>query len=421
MPGSANSLYDAKVAPTGGLRVFRDPFTMFIDTYDGVAALDTTNKYTLTSGGSGSLPSNVGAAVTLNAGATLNGFSNLQTQTPFRPRDPAYILVEHHINLPAAPQNGYAFWGLASTPASPTIANPLVEAAGFELFTDGHLYAVTYQTNVRGAFLVDLTALGVVPTGTAPVRFFMLFRGDSIKWAIGSLDNVVAEMFSGAPGPNSNTLPKTILAISNGGATSITDNNATVSDTSSSEFSIADANFGWRTATVGAQGGMGVSLVDGFKNTYSASVTGLVGVAGDIFILNGSATKTIRVTRVEFSGTATAAASSDLQLIKRSTADTAGTAAAATPHDANDAAATAAAQSYTAAPTPGTAVGTPIRAVRAFIPAANGIGQNPVVWDFGTRPAKAPTLRGVAQGLALNIGATNAGALYDISYEWTEE
>lgn len=159
--------------------------------------------------------------------------------------------------------------------------------------------------------------------------------------------------------------------------------------------------------------------VDGTNATYSAAISGLVGVAGDIVILNGSATRIIRVTRVSFSGIATAAADTDLTLVMRSTADTAGTAMTAVPHDYRDGAATASAQSYTAAPTPGTAVGT-IRSVKMFTAAANA---QPSVqsWDFGNGPKRCPVLIGAAQGLALNISATNAGALYDIDIEWTEE
>jgi hypothetical protein len=166
------------------------------------------------------------------------------------------------------------------------------------------------------------------------------------------------------------------------------------------------------------------SLLDGLKHTYSASVTALVGVAGDIVTIFGSATTTVRVTRVEFSGVATAAANMDVTLVVRSAVDTVGTPAAMTavPHDSRSPAATATGlNSYTAAPTPGAAVGT-IRSAKANIGvAATGAEGLPQVWDFGNGPKKAIVLRGVAQGLCLNVGATQAGALYDVDIEWTEE
>jgi hypothetical protein len=145
-----------------------------------------------------------------------------------------------------------------------------------------------------------------------------------------------------------------------------------------------------------------------------------VGVAGDILIINGSATKTVRVTRMSFGGTATAAADMDVTVIKRSTANTAGSAVTATPHDSANAAASAVVQSYTAAPTPGAAVGTPVRSAKSFIATATTA---PIIqeWNFGNGPKQGVVLRGVAQGLAINVSATQIGALYDMDVEWTEE
>src|SRR5215471_9766749 len=67
---------------------------------------------------------------------------------------------------------------------------------------------------------------------------------------------------------------------------------------------------------------------DGQKATYAAAITGLVPVASatDIFTLTGSNSATIRVTRLRISGIKTSAgADVDIQLIKRSAADTGGT------------------------------------------------------------------------------------------------
>src|SRR5437879_5608942 len=75
------------------------------------------------------------------------------------------------------------------------------------------------------------------------------------------------------------------------------------------------------------------TLVDGYKATYRAAITGLAAVTGctDLFTLTGSATKTIRITRVEFSGTvATAALYLDVQALIRSTANLTGTSTAPT-------------------------------------------------------------------------------------------
>ena len=171
--------------------------------------------------------------------------------------------------------------------------------------------------------------------------------------------------------------------------------------------------------TVGA-----VALVDGLKQSYSASSVGFVPAAAatDICTLTGSATKTIRLTRVEVTGTGTAAATVNISLIKRSTADTAGTAVAATvgPHDSNNAAGTATVNHYTANPTLGTTTFT--ARVSRYTAVAAAALINPLFWDFGERPAQAIVLRGTGQVAAINLGgATIAGPVFNCNWEYTEE
>ena len=166
-----------------------------------------------------------------------------------------------------------------------------------------------------------------------------------------------------------------------------------------------------------------------WRNTYSVGFT-LVVVAGDAVTISGSATKTIRVTRIRYSGTSTAAtgAAVDVALIKRSTADTAGTSTTPTivPLDANDAAVSAVVTAYTAAPTLGTAVGTIV--VDKYVPtlatytATDFPAISYVEHDFGNRPSHGVVLRGIAQQLCINFGATPlATNSFDFTLEWTEE
>ena len=173
----------------------------------------------------------------------------------------------------------------------------------------------------------------------------------------------------------------------------------------------------------GAPGVASVS-VEGTKTTYSAAIVGLVPAASctDFYTIKGSASKTVRVTRLEVSGNATGAAAADLQLIVRSTADTGGTSTTPTavPHDSASAAATAVVNAYTANPTTGTTVGT-VRAQKLTLPAAPG-APVPIIWDFSIRNEQALVLRGVAQQLCLNLNAgTYAGNSFDVSLAWTEE
>jgi hypothetical protein len=71
---------------------------------------------------------------------------------------------------------------------------------------------------------------------------------------------------------------------------------------------------------------------DGNKATYSANILGLVSVATatDIFTIYGSATKTIKILRIGISATQTTGGAVNIQLIKRSTANTGGTSASST-------------------------------------------------------------------------------------------
>lgn len=162
------------------------------------------------------------------------------------------------------------------------------------------------------------------------------------------------------------------------------------------------------------------------KVAYSASITGLVPAAAatDIFTLIGSATKTIRVTRIQISGVATAAAAVDVQIIKRSTAGSGGTSTSPTmvPNDSLDGAATALAKAFTANPTVGTIVGL-IRSQKITL--TTGAGAIPLVQtliEFGTNFARAITLRGAAEQIAINWNAqTVTGNSVNIDIEWTEE
>ncbi len=179
----------------------------------------------------------------------------------------------------------------------------------------------------------------------------------------------------------------------------------------------------------------GVAMADGVKATYSAAKVGLVPAssATDIFTITGSATKTIRVTRIEITATTTSAtpAALDVLLLKRSTANSAGTSTGSptpVPHDSTNAAVSATVLAYTANPTTGTLVGTAIRNQKlmqtlATYTATDFPAKDSLVWDFGNRPAQAIVLRGTGEVLAVNLNGVTATATasFDLAVEWTEE
>jgi len=198
-----------------------------------------------------------------------------------------------------------------------------------------------------------------------------------------------------------------------------------IPDVPQSNTAISDASTTTQKETVNADGSQLVSLVDGKKATYTAVATGLatLGSAGILYTLTGSATKTVRILRVEINGIATSATTLEFVLNKYSTAATGGTAGTAptvVPFDSADAVGTATPAIYTAAPTAGTLVGA-VRAAKVNLGTSAAIGQN-MVWEFGNLPGqKALVLRGVAQQIGITTSATAAGSSVDIAIIYTEE
>lgn len=174
--------------------------------------------------------------------------------------------------------------------------------------------------------------------------------------------------------------------------------------------------------------------IDSIKWTYSLSMANLVAAssATTVWQLCGSATQTIRVTKVTIAGRATAAASADMSLIKTSTAATGGTIASGAPfssaavtgvpYDSSFPTGTALSTAWTANPTVGTPIGT-IGSYQLALGNLTTAAGSQLTINFGDR-ASAPVLRGAAQCLAINFAvgsAPGSGNLLDITMEWTEE
>lgn len=147
----------------------------------------------------------------------------------------------------------------------------------------------------------------------------------------------------------------------------------------------------------------------------------------DMTTITGSATKTIRVLSFELTPVQTTRNLSPFYMIKRSTANTAGTSATTTvvPLDSNFAAGTGVVRQYTANPTLGTTVGA-VTIVRVLSDdsGANAVGGGGYFFDF-TKGGTAPgvILRGTSQVLALNYnGAALAVGLSIVgTWTWVEE
>jgi hypothetical protein len=168
-----------------------------------------------------------------------------------------------------------------------------------------------------------------------------------------------------------------------------------------------------------------VKTIDGVSKTYSASITGLVvaAAATDFIMITGSATKTIRVTKIEVIGTANVDAVTDITVVKRSTLNEEGTSTTLTsvPHDSSDEPATSVIKAYTAdSKKLGTSVGD-IISHKLFL-STSKTQPYALKMLFGDRASKAIVLRGADQCLCLNYnGRTNAGNSISVSIEFIED
>jgi hypothetical protein len=139
----------------------------------------------------------------------------------------------------------------------------------------------------------------------------------------------------------------------------------------------------------------------------------------DNAVMPGNATNTVLLTKVTVTCTQTTAGILNLELVKRSAADTSGTSAAFTivPDDSNYAAAVSAPLSYTGTgPTAGSAVGDLDNAQIGCLAAATAAANDIYVF----KPAKPIVLRGTAQQVAINLGGAVTGGNITVTFDWIE-
>lgn len=173
-----------------------------------------------------------------------------------------------------------------------------------------------------------------------------------------------------------------------------------------------------------------VQLAPSYKTTYiaSSSFFAPAATATDVFELYGSGTKTIRVLKIMAASHASGSSTpSKYYVIKRSTANSGGTATTLTnvPVDSASAAATAVCKNYTANPTPGSTVGQ----VSSFVlsqpdnAAASNTTYSPVPAFDADKYGQAIVLRGTSEGIVINMNGVSIGAGGTISFTvvWTEE
>jgi hypothetical protein len=170
--------------------------------------------------------------------------------------------------------------------------------------------------------------------------------------------------------------------------------------------------------------------LEGRQQTYSIGIEDYAPYATptDIFLLQGSATRTIKISKIRISGASTAASSMDLYLLKRTADNTGGTrasqAADVVKHDTLDDAATAVPFTYSVIPTAlGAGKTFRTRARHYFSRLAAADISDEFIVDFDIHRSKPIILRGVVEQLAINLGgaAVPGGLQLYINVEWVEE
>lgn len=169
-----------------------------------------------------------------------------------------------------------------------------------------------------------------------------------------------------------------------------------------------------------------VKVRAGTVSTYAAATTAAVTPAAtptDVFTITGAANKKIKIKHISIDGNQTTAGTINIRLVKRSTANTAGTSTTLTavPFDSNNAAAAATVRAYTANPTTGTLVGA-IHSEKLFVSTTTG-QQEELVLDYtNINNMQEIVLNNANEVLAINLGGvTVTGGSFNFDITWTEE
>jgi hypothetical protein len=161
--------------------------------------------------------------------------------------------------------------------------------------------------------------------------------------------------------------------------------------------------------------------------TYAIAATAPYATPTDWIVIRGSATKTVKIQRIEISGAATSATEVIFSLKKHTIANTSGTSSSPTPmqHNSADGAATAVVLLYSVAPTidASATLWKNVRMTLSLAPAATSVNPDRYVYDFGLGPYEPLVLNGIAQEFAINFGgaAVPSGGVYDVAIVFTEQ
>jgi hypothetical protein len=252
------------VTPQNELRVAEQATSLFFESF-GTGTLDITNNWKPpTASGGGVAASNANQMTILGSGTTGNGYSILESVPSFTqgssgtPYQTMVVALEYPLLT-----NACRFWGSGTSPGSPTTAAPLTNAVGFELYTDGKLYAVVYTNGVR-TIVQDLsvgTGNGKQPQDFFPHLYYIWLRGDHYLFFIDNESTPVAQtLYSQPAAPVTDLLPVKFQCVAGptppGSNAQMTIIFALVQDTGRQALQLSDSTYPWKKASIDSTGNL---------------------------------------------------------------------------------------------------------------------------------------------------------------------
>ncbi len=468
----------------GAQRVTTEPSVLFHDPFDGT--LDTQKWVT----GGTAPPTALGGRAVLDTGLTVSASAFMTSTSSFCSPGSSYLglgMMQTFENISSLAGsvgylNTHRFWGFATTPTTWTTAytasstsGPIMHGYGFEIDTDGNLYAVVYDNGIR----VRPDAIGQAPGekrlnlsraifNGETHQFTIVIRPDAVFWYVNGQDlpaSLITFRTASFPIPDVQTLPVRIHTIN--AATAPTGTTVhrpaaiAVADTGSNNHVLSDASYPWRRAgvtDVNSIAGAGRSSLR--EQTYGSALNvntnalqlatyhvnrspqagvapgspatpAMVANTPKIMLVGwhaASSTKTVRIRRIRISAAFALTVTYVYEVYRTNVAPTGGTTVVSRPSDSADPASDTSwmFQSTVAIGTQlvdGSLVDQAVIATNGAMGVASGHGEI-ILYDWQENGQTKPlTMRaGVLEGFCITVKSTGTGAPDSvINVTYTEE
>ncbi len=376
----------------GAQRVTTEPSVLFYDPFDG-----TFDNQKWTTGGTVA-PTALGGRAMIEPGAAASASTSLTSTSNFCSPGSSYLglgMMQTFENISASVGsvgylNTHRFWGFATVAGTWVAAytgsaatGPILHGYGFEIDTDGNLYAAVYDNGIRfrpdavgsaaGEKRLNLTR--AIFNGETH-QFTVVIRPDAVFWYVNGQELPAAVLTfrtASYPIPDIQTLPVRIHTINHTTAPTGTTVHRpaaiAAADTGSNNHVLSDASYPWRRAgvtDVNSISGAGRSSLR--EQTYGSALnvntnsvqlatyhvnrgpqagsapanptTPAVVMNQPKILLTGwhaaSSTKTVRIRRIRISAVLGGQVSYIYEVYRTNTAPTGGTTVVSRPSDSSD-------------------------------------------------------------------------------------